>query len=193
MQRLCVFCGSSPGLRPAYTEAARGLGTTLAGLGITVVFGGGSVGLMGSLADATLAAGGNVIGVIPRGLVERELGHLALTELRVVESMHERKAVMSELSDGFIVLPGGAGTMEEFFEVWSWAQLGIHRKPCGILNVEGYYDPLLTLLDWMVSEGFLRSKHRAMILVEHEPETLLRSLSAYEAPPTTEWISGREA
>jgi uncharacterized protein (TIGR00730 family) len=190
MRHLCVFCGSSPGLRPTYIEAARRLGTMLAGSGITVVFGGGSVGLMGALADATLSAGGKVIGVIPRGLVGRELGHGALTELRIVDSMHDRKAVMSELADAFIVLPGGAGTMEEFFEVWSWAQLGIHRKPCGILNVDGYFDPLLAFLDWMVSEGFLRPQHRAMVLVERDLQQLLTRLSDYEAPPVAEWISG---
>ena len=192
MKRLCVFCGSNQGIRPAYAEAARGLGSTLAERGIAVVFGGGSVGLMGTLANAALSAGGRVIGVIPRQLVERELGHTALTELHVVESMRERKAVMADLSEGFIVLPGGAGTMEEFFEVWSWAQLGIHRKPCGILNVKGYYDPLLKLLDWMVEEGFLRPQQRAMVLVATTAEDLLQGFAEYEPPPVPGSISGNE-
>jgi uncharacterized protein (TIGR00730 family) len=147
---------------------------------------------MGILADSVLAADGNVIGVIPRNLIERELGHAKLTELRVVDSMHERKAVMAELSDAFIVLPGGAGTMEEFFEVWSWAQLGIHQKPSGLLNVEGYYDPLLAFLDAMVGQGFLATEHRAMVLVERDPDTLLARFASYRAPAAAEWVDRAE-
>jgi uncharacterized protein (TIGR00730 family) len=147
---------------------------------------------MGILADATLEAGGAVIGVIPQDLVGRERAHSGLTELRVVHSMHERKATMEELADGFIILPGGAGTMEEFFEAWTWALLGIHRKPCGILNVERYYDPLLHVLDQMVDQGFLRPEHRAMVLVETEPDVLLARLTAYEAPPMRKWIDRTE-
>lgn len=168
------------------------MGRALADAGLGLVYGGGGVGLMGILADATLAAGGAATGVIPRGLVARELAHTALTELRVVDSMHERKALMAELSDGFVVLPGGAGTMEEFFEVWSWAQLGIHQKPCGILNVEGYYDSLLNLFDHMVSQKFLRSQHRSLVLVETEPWVLLARFAAYRAPAAPEWIDKAE-
>src|ERR1700730_14793457 len=166
MQRICVFCGSSSGTNPVFANAARRLGETLARDGLTVVYGGGGGGLMGTLADAALGAGGAVIGVIPEPLVERELGHLKLTELRIVASMHERKATMAELADGFIALPGGAGTLEGFCEVWNWAQLGIHRKPCGILNVEDYYGRYLSFLDHMVEEGFLRPEHRELVLVE---------------------------
>ena len=192
MQRICVFCGSKAGIRPSYAEAAKELGQNLARNDLALVYGGGGVGLMGILADSVLAADGNVIGVIPRNLIERELGHAKLTELRVVDSMHERKAVMAELSDAFIVLPGGAGTMEEFFEVWSWAQLGIHQKPSGLLNVEGYYDPLLAFLDAMVGQGFLATEHRAMVLVERDPDTLLARFASYRAPAAAEWVDRAE-
>ena len=188
MQRICVFCGSSVGARAAYAQAARDLGRALADGGLGLVYGGGGGGLMGVLADATLAAGGWVTGVIPEGLVARELAHTALSELRVVHSMHERKAVMAELADGFVVLPGGAGTMEEFFEIWSWAQLGIHHKPCGILNVDGYYDPLLALFDQMVGQQFLRPQHRSLVLVETEPRALLARFASYRPPPAPQWI-----
>ena len=182
MQRICVFCGSSLGTKPVYAEAARRLGARLAERGITLVYGGGGVGLMGILADSVLAGGGNVIGVIPEPLVARELGHLQLTELRIVGSMHERKAQMAELSDAFLALPGGAGTLEEFCEIWTWAQLGIHAKPCGLLNVDGYYSTFLTFLDEMVDNGFLRPEHRALILVDKEPSALLKRLEQYKAP-----------
>lgn len=193
MRRICVFCGSRPGINPAYADAARRLGQRLARAELALVYGGGGVGLMGILADAVLGAGGAVIGVIPEPLVARELGHAQLTELKVVGSMHERKAQMAELSDGFIALPGGAGTLEEFCEIWTWAQLGIHRKPCGILNIGRYYAPFLSYLDHMVREGFLRPEHRAMVLVETEPETLLERFRTYRAPGTPRWIRPDDA
>lgn len=188
MDRSCVFCGSSSGKGDTYEAAARRLGETLAGSGIAIVYGGASVGLMGTLADAALRVGGEVIGVIPKALQDREISHGGLTDLRVVGSMHERKALMSELSDGFIAMPGGAGTLEEFFEVWTWAQLGEHTKPCGLLNVEGYYDPMLSFLDHVETQGFLSEKHRAMILVEGEPARLLEALSNYSPPGTPKWL-----
>ncbi len=147
---------------------------------------------MGTLADAALEAGGEVIGVIPKALQEREISHGNLTDLRLVGSMHERKALMSGLSDGFIAMPGGAGTLEEFFEVWTWEQLGEHSKPCGLLNVAGYYDPMLSFLDHMVTQGFLSEEHRAMVLVEREPEPLLERLSDYSPPDTPKWLSPSE-
>ncbi len=188
MERVCVFCGSSSGEGSAYAEGARQLGQTLAGSGITLVYGGASVGLMGTLADAALEAGGEVIGVIPKALQEREISHKDLTDLRVVGSMHERKALMAELSDGFIAMPGGAGTLEEFFEVWTWAQLGEHVKPCGLLNVAGYYDPMLDFLEHTVVQGFLSEKHRSMVLVEREPKPLLERLSDYRPPDVPKWV-----
>ncbi len=188
MDRLCVFCGSSSGKGDTYEAAARRLGETLAGSGIAIVYGGASVGLMGTWADAALGVGGEMIGVIPKSLQEREISHGGLTDLRVVGSMHERKALMSELSDGFIAMPGGAGTLEEFFEVWTWAQLGEHTKLCGLLNVEGYYDPMLSFLDHVATQGFLSEKHRAMILVENEPARLMEALSNYSPPDTPKWL-----
>ena len=192
MRSLCVFCGSSAGHEPAYTEAARTLGRTLAGAKIRLVFGGGRVGLMGEVANAALAAGGEAIGVIPNFLVEREIAHTGLTDLHVVGSMHERKAMMSGLSDGFVALPGGTGTLEEFFEVLTWAQLGEHAKPCGLLNVAGYYDPLLSVLDHMVGKGFLSKSNRALVLVERDPRTLLAKLERYRPPETIKWVGGPE-
>lgn len=188
MKSLCVFCGSNPGASPDYARAAARVGTLLAGRGITLVYGGGHVGLMGILADAALAAGGKVIGVIPRALEAREVAHTGLTELRVVSSMHERKALMSELADGFLALPGGIGTMEEWFEVWTWGQLGIHPKPLGMLNVAGYYGHLLAFFDRMVSDGFLREAHRSMAIVGEDPETLLHRLAEYVPPRTEKWL-----
>jgi len=192
VQSLCVFCGSRQGLDPAYTKAARSLGTMLAEANIRLVFGGGHVGLMGVISNAALEAGGDVIGVIPRSLVERELAHAGLTDLRIVGSMHERKALMSDLSEGFITLPGGTGTLEEFFEVLTWAQLGEHEKPCGLLNVAGYYDPLLTVFDQMVNRGFLSEPNRDLVLVESEPERLLQRLESYQPPKTAKWIDRSE-
>ncbi len=189
---ICVFCGSSFGKDPDYKEAARSLGATLANKSITLVYGGGNVGLMGAVADAALEAGGEVIGVIPQALVEREISHEHLTKLHVVGSMHERKALMSGLSDGFVALPGGNGTLEEFFEVLTWAQLGEHRKPCGLLNVSGYYDPLLNVLDHMVDKGFLAEKHRSIVRVESSPEDMLKALYQYVPPDTVKWIDKTE-
>ena len=191
MKRLCVFCGSSPGDSPAFAGAAAALGKALAERRITLVYGGGNVGLMGLLADAALRAGGEVIGVIPKALMEWEVGHVGLTELRVVDSMHERKALMAELSDGFAALPGGIGTLEEFFEIWTWAQLGVHHKPCGLLNVEGYYDPLVAFLDVMVERGFLKPRHRSMAIVEREVGPFLAALEAYPPPEGEPRLNGR--
>ncbi|OJX64932.1 MAG: Rossman fold protein, TIGR00730 family [Micrococcales bacterium 73-13] len=186
--RLCVFSGSSPGRSPGYAAAATALGAELAARGIGVVYGGASVGLMGAIADAALAGGGEVIGVIPRSLMDKEIGHPGLTELRVVGSMHERKALMAELSDGFVALPGGAGTLEEIFEVWTWAQLGHHRKPCALYDVEGYYRPLAAFLDHVVEERFLKPVHRGMLIVEHDLDGLLAAIGDYRAPLADKWI-----
>ena len=176
VQRICVFCGSRSGLDPQHVEAASAVGTTLARHGIGIVYGGASIGVMGALANAALAAGGEVIGVIPRSLFERETAHTGLTELRVVDTMHERKAMMADLSDAFVTLPGGIGTLEELFEVWTWAHLDIHRKPIGILNVAGFYDPLRQFMDAIVDAGFLVNKSRALVLEGDAPEELLARL-----------------
>ena len=181
MRSICVFCGSQPGFRPEYATAARHFGPLLASRNIRVVYGAGNVGLMGVLADAALHAGGEVIGVIPQQLVDRELAHQGLTELRIVASMHERKALMAELSDAFVALPGGLGTYEELCEVLTWSQLGIHSKACGCLNVLDYYTPLATMLDHAVREGFLRPEHRQIPLIISDPEQLLTQL--IDAPP----------
>ena len=188
MKRVCVFCGSRSGVDPAYERMARSLGRTLAESGIELVYGGGHVGLMGVVANAALAAGGDVTGVMPKALVNREIAHTGLTRLHVVGSMHERKAMMAELSEGFVALPGGTGTLEEFFEVLTWAQLGEHAKPCGLLNVAGYYDPLLAVFDHMVDRGFLSEAHRALVLLESEPRALLDRFERYSPPKTAKWI-----
>jgi len=180
MRRICVFCGSSPGARPAYADAAAELGGLLASEGIGLVYGGASVGLMGVLADAALDAGGEVIGVIPRGLVDREIGHTRLDDLRVVDSMHERKAQMAGLADAFVALPGGLGTLEELAEIYTWAQLGLHSKPLGVLDVEGYFAGLVGFLDHAVEEGFVSAENRARLLVESEPRALLDRIRAWE-------------
>lgn len=190
--RLCVFCGSSTGSHPAYFEAANQLGRELANAGVTLVFGGGRVGLMGILADSVLAAGGQAIGVIPRALVEKEIAHASLTKLHVVESMHERKALMADLADAFVLLPGGFGSWEEFCEIVTWLQLGIHRKPCAILNVAGYYDGFLSLADHALAEGFLRPAHREMLIVENSPEALLTRLANAAIPSEVKWVGERE-
>ena len=179
MRRVCVFCGSSPGARPAYAEAAEELATLLVAGGIGVVYGGGGVGLMGKLADAVLAQGGEITGVIPHALVDREIGHSGVHDMRTVGSMHERKALMAELSDAFVALPGGIGTLEELVEVFTWSQLGLHRKPCGLLDVEGYYEELAAFLDHAVRERFLREEHRSTLIVEREPAALLERMTAY--------------
>src|SRR5436309_2716652 len=189
---LCVFCASSVGGDPAFAAAARAFGELLARERITLVYGGGHVGLMGVLADAVLGAGGRVTGVIPRALWDREVGHRALTELRVVETMHERKATMASLADAFVALPGGLGTLEEIFEVWTWGQLGIHAKPCGFLDVAGYYTPLLAFLDQAVERGLVRPEHRAMAVVDDDGERLLRRLAEYEPPRVAKWATPAE-
>jgi hypothetical protein len=181
MRRICVFCGSATGRDPRHAEAARLLGRTLAERGLELVYGGGSIGLMGVVADAALAAGGAVTGVIPRALAARELAHRSLTSLQVVESMHQRKARMAELADGFVALPGGMGTLEELAEILTWAQLGLHRRPVGLLDVGGYYLPLIAFLDHAVEAGFLRPEHRALLLVERLPGPLLDRFAAWKA------------
>lgn len=189
MERLCVYAGSGLGADPKYRQAAVDLARIVADRQIGLIYGGASVGLMGVLADAVLDAQGEVIGVIPQALVDREVAHRHLTELRVVGSMHERKALMSELSDAALALPGGIGTFEEILEVATWSQLGIHAKPCGLLKVCGYYDPLAMLLDHAVDQSFLSSEHRGIVLVEEDPETLLQRLATWTAPPA-KWDTG---
>jgi uncharacterized protein (TIGR00730 family) len=189
IRRLAIFCGSNPGARPEYIAAARSFGKLLANRGIGIVYGGSNVGLMAALADAVSNERGDIIGVIPRMLVEREVANTALADLRIVESMHERKAVMAELADGFVALPGGIGTLEEFFEIWTWGQLGMHQKPCGLLNVSGYFDPLLQFLDRAVEERFVREVHRNMVVVESDPAALLARFEAYEPPRVVKWIN----
>lgn len=192
LERLCVFCGSSSGTRPIYAEAAAQLGRALAKSKIALVFGGGRVGLMGILADSVLGAGGLAIGVMPRALVEKEIAHTSLTELHVVESMHQRKALMADLADAFLLLPGGFGSWEEFCEVLTWLHLGIHRKPCAILNVAGYYDGLLDLADHALAEGFLRPTHRKMLIVEQHTQVVLAQLAGASIPSEVKWVSERE-
>jgi uncharacterized protein (TIGR00730 family) len=192
MRSVCVFCGSNAGARDAYSEAAREVGCAIAERGLTLVYGGAAVGLMGTLADAALAAGGRVVGVIPRALVERELAHSGLSELNEVGSMHERKAMMADRSDAFLALPGGAGTLEELFEVWTWAQLGHHRKPVGLLNVDGFFDALLRFLDHQVGELFIRPEHRDMLIVERDVIRLLDRFATYNPPIVEKWIRPSE-
>lgn len=191
-KRICVFCGSSLGERRGYAEAAAAMAQTLVAKGLTVVYGGGNAGLMGVLANTAMAAGGEVIGVIPHSLGVKERAHTGLTDLRVVESMHERKAMMADLSDAFIALPGGYGTFEEFCEILTWTQLGLHRKPCGILNVDGYYDHLLRLFDHSVTEGFVKPVHRKMVISEADPEALVERLIRYEVPAVSKFIDLEE-
>jgi uncharacterized protein (TIGR00730 family) len=181
--RICIFCGSSAGNHPKFDEAAKATGRLLAGEGVEVVFGGGRVGLMGAVADAALAAGGRVTGIIPQALVDSELAHPGLTDLHVVDSMHERKLMMADHSDGFIALPGGAGTLDEMFEQWTWGQLGIHAKPCGFLDVDGYYAPIRAMVATMVENGFLKPEYAAMLSFETDPAALLAAFRAYVPPP----------
>ena len=188
MKRICVFCGSSLGSRSEYSEAAVTLGGILAKRNIGLVYGGGNVGLMGVVANAVLASGGEAIGVIPHSLAEREIEHKGLTQLHVVDSMHTRKAMMADLADAFIAMPGGVGTFEEFFEAVTWTQLGLHRKPCGLLNVAGFYTPLAAFIDQAVSEGFIKPVHRASIVVDDDPERLLDSLASVQLPDVPKWI-----
>jgi uncharacterized protein (TIGR00730 family) len=194
MRRVCVYCGSSPGRDAAYREAAVALVRVLAERGLGVVYGGAHVGLMGVVADEALAAGAEVIGVIPQALVDHEIAHTGLNDLRVVGSMHERKAQMAELADAFVALPGGLGTLEELFEVATWSQLGLHVKPCGLLNVLGYYDGLAGMLDHAVAERFLRPENRAIVLVESDPAAMVDALAAWEPPArVAKWIDRDEA
>jgi uncharacterized protein (TIGR00730 family) len=193
VRRICVFCGSSPGRDPRHAAEARALARELVSRGIGVVFGGGSVGLMGVLADEVLAGGGSVTGVIPHGLAARELAHRGVADMRVVPTMHARKALMARLADGFVALPGGIGTLEELFEMVTWSQLGIHRKPVGVLNVAGYYDPLVSLLDHAVAGGFVPAQSRGLVVVDEEPARLLDRMARYEPPPGPAWITPEEA
>lgn len=188
LKRLCVFCGSSMGAQRDYVEAVRALGTQLATRKIALVFGGGGVGLMGELADAALDAGGEVIGILPKALGLKEVGHPRVRDLRLVGSMHERKATMAELSDGFIAAPGGLGTLEELFEVWTWGQLGLHDKPCGLLDVNGYFNSLLGFLDLAVEKRFVRQEHREMLLVAARPEDLIDQFEGYVPPRGAKWL-----
>jgi uncharacterized protein (TIGR00730 family) len=181
MESLCVYCGSSLGERPLYQQAAQDLGTAIAEQEMTLVYGGANVGLMGILADAVLTAGGKVVGVIPQSLIEKEVAHWGLSELKIVNSMHERKALMADLADGFMALPGGLGTLDELCEILTWAQLGFHHKACGLLNLGGFYDPLLTFLDHAVTEGFLPPRHRQLIITGDEPKALLTTLIQTES------------
>jgi uncharacterized protein (TIGR00730 family) len=189
---LCVFCGSRPGRRPEFRAGATALGMLLAHRGIGLVYGGGSVGLMGTVANAALAAQGRVVGVIPEALAAKELAHTRLTELHVVPSMHARKALMAELSDGFIALPGGFGTFEELFEIVTWAQLGMHSKPLGLLNVAGFFDPLLALVDHVVDAAFILPEHRDILIEARTPEALLDRMAGYIPPPAARWVTPEE-
>jgi uncharacterized protein (TIGR00730 family) len=193
VRRVCVFCGSSPGARPAYAEATAEFARALVADGLGLVYGGANRGLMATLADAALAEGGEVIGVIPRALVDKEIAHNGLAQLRVVGSMHERKALMADLSDAFVALPGGLGTLEELLEIYTWAQLGLHEKPCALLDVESYYARLADFLEHVVEERFLREEHRAMLIVERDPKELIERLSRFEPGAVQpKWIDREE-
>jgi uncharacterized protein (TIGR00730 family) len=193
VKRVCVYCGSSEGRDPRYRDAAAQVGRTLAQRGLGLVYGGGGIGLMRVVADAVMENGGSVIGVIPHGLAAREVAHRGVQEMRVVPSMHARKALMAELSDAFLTLPGGFGTFEELFESVTWAQLGIHRKPLGLLNVAGYFDHLVSFVDHAVAEGFVPAAGRDLVVVGDETEALLDRLAAYEPPAGPAWITARES
>lgn len=189
MKTITVFCGSNPGVRPEYKQAAQKLAAALVKRNIRLVYGGGNVGLMGIIADEVMKLGGEVVGIIPDSLDKREVGHRGITELHVVSSMHERKAMMAELAEGFIAMPGGIGTFEEFFEILTWAQLGFHAKPCAILNTADYYNGLLALCDNAVTEGFLRPLHRALILADTDADALLDKMENFKPVPLEKWIS----
>lgn len=192
MKALCVFCGSSSGARDEYIAAAAGFGRLVAERGLTLVYGGASVGLMGAVADAALTAGGDVIGVLPRHLAAKEIGHQGLTRLELVGTMHQRKARMAELSDAFVALPGGLGTLEELFEVWTWGMLGLHRKPCALLEVADYFGHLGAFLDHSVNEAFVRPAHRAMLIRERDGHALIEALERYEAPVVPKWLTASD-
>lgn len=192
IKSICVYCGSNPGRIESYTSAARTLAESLIKRNIKLVYGGASIGIMGTIADQVLKLGGQVVGVIPEALADKELTHKNLTELYVTQSMHDRKMQMAELSDGFIALPGGIGTLEELFEIWTWAQLGFHHKPCGLLNVDGYYNALIEFLDHMKTEQFVKPHHRRILIVENDPETLLDQYACYQPPVVTQWVRKNE-
>ena len=192
MKRICVYCGSSIGKRPEYATAAKALGKALVDRNIGLVYGGASVGIMGLIANTVLELGGEVIGIIPQAIADKEIAHTGLTELKVVANMHERKAMMADYSDGFIALPGGMGTLEELFEVLTWAQLGFHQKPCGVLNVDGYYDHLIAFLEHAVDQEYLKSQHFGMLQTAKEPDALLELLSSYQAPVDGKWITRKD-
>jgi len=192
VESVCVFCGSSEGNVPSFADAARKLGAEMSRRDMRLVYGGGKVGLMGIVADAALENGGEVVGVMPEPLFEKEIGHEGLTDLKVVGTMHERKKLMADLSDGFVALPGGYGAFEEFMEALSWAQLSIHEKPCAVLNVERFFDPLLMFFDGSVESGFVHPEHRALVLAEKEPNVLLDAMEKYRPPETRKWVSGTE-
>ena len=189
MKQICVYCGSNMGAREIYRDAARALGNEMARRGIGLVYGGSNIGLMGIVADAVLDAGGSVVGVMPEHLAAKEIAHAHLTELRVVKTMHERKALMADLADGFVALPGGFGTYDEFCEVVTWAQLGLHQKPCAMLNVAGYYDAMIAMFDHATQEGFVRDTHRAMLILSSDTSDLLDQMQNYHAPIVSKWIS----
>ena len=189
---ICVYCGSSPGRRETYASAAAALAESLVRRNIRLVYGGASIGIMGILADQVLKLGGQVVGVIPKALAHKEVAHYRLTELHVTQSMHERKMLMAELADGFIALPGGIGTLEELFEIWTWAQLGFHSKPCGLLNVDGYYDALIGFLDHVLAEQFVKQHHHGMLIVEKDPEALLDRYARYQPPAMKHWLGKDE-
>ncbi len=188
MKRVCVYCGSSDGKKDAYKAAARELGRAMLEKGLGLVYGGAQIGIMGEIANTVMDGGGEVIGIMPKSLADREIYHTGLTRLEIVDSMHERKAMMAELSDGFIALPGGLGTIEEIFEVLTWAQLGFHRKPCALLNAIGYYDNLCAFLNHTVIEGFVNTASRAMLMTESDPRVLLERFENYQAPVVNKWI-----
>jgi hypothetical protein len=192
MKSICVYCGSSPGRQESYAVAARALARALVDRNLRLVYGGACVGIMGMVADAVLEFGGEAVGVIPESLVRREVAHANLTELHITHSMHERKNLMAELADGFIALPGGIGTLEEIFEIWTWAQLGLHGKPCGLLNVEGYYDALTAFLDHTVAERFVKETHRDMLIVEQDPDVMLNRFAEYRPVAVTKWVGKDE-
>ena len=193
MKAICVYCGSSPGRLDVYASAARALGQAMVERDLGLVYGGASIGLMGLIADTVMQLGGRAVGVIPKGLARKEVVHRHLTELHVTQSMHERKTLMAELSDGFIAMPGGIGTFEEIFEIWTWAQLGIHAKPCGLLNVAGYYDALTTFLDHAAAEQFLKPDQRSLLMVEQQPQALLDRFASYQAPSVRKWLDADES
>jgi uncharacterized protein (TIGR00730 family) len=192
LRTVCIFCAANPGVHPLYAERARDMGRFLAGSGRRLVFGGGRTGLMGALAEGALGAGGEVIGIMPKHLVDREVAHTGLTELHVVSSMHERKALLAELSDGFLAMPGGLGTMEELFEIWTWGQLGLHRKPYGLLEMNGFFAPLLAFIDHAVGEGFIQQLNRDLLVVDEDPAALIARMEAVVPPKLARWMTREE-